>query len=181
VYPTTAEGLAKLHPVEPDGVITYGTQTHPADGTAGVVVTSGPVKGTGPVARLRSAAFARVEKSRIPEAPVPAARAALEHAGIGIESVHVVTTHSPFALNDVYFSQQMGVAIDAMNPSSTATRRLPPACERSPSSCGRSSAAAVASGCLPAVRPATRPARSWSRSTARSASAPPALGRRPDQ
>jgi acetyl-CoA acetyltransferase len=52
----------------------------------------------------------------MPEAPVPAARAALEDAGIGIENVHVVTTHSPFAVNDVYFSQQMGVAIDAMNP-----------------------------------------------------------------
>jgi acetyl-CoA acetyltransferase len=29
VFPTTAEGLARLQPVEPDGVITYGTQTHP--------------------------------------------------------------------------------------------------------------------------------------------------------
>ena len=116
VFPTTAEGLARLQPVEPDGVITYGTQTHPADGTAGVVLASGPPQGTGPVGRLLSAAFARVDKSRMPEAPVPAARAALEHAGIGIKGVHVVTTHSPFAVNDVYFSEQMGVALDAMNP-----------------------------------------------------------------
>jgi acetyl-CoA acetyltransferase len=39
VHPTTAEGLAKLAPAEPGGVVTYGTQTHPADGTAGLVVT----------------------------------------------------------------------------------------------------------------------------------------------
>jgi acetyl-CoA C-acetyltransferase len=116
VYPTTADGLANLHPVEPDGVITFGTQTHPADGTAGVVVTSKPAPGNGPVARILSAAFSRVDKSRMPEAPVPAARAALDDAGIEIEGVHVVTTHSPFAVNDVYFSQEMGVALDAMNP-----------------------------------------------------------------
>ncbi|MGH9045756.1 MAG: thiolase family protein, partial [Acidimicrobiales bacterium] len=116
VFPTTAEGLAKLHPVEPGGVITDGTQTHPADGTAGVVATSRPAEGTGPVARLLSAAFARVDKSRMPEAPVPAARKALQDAGIGIDGVHVVTTHSPFAVNDVYFNQEMGFPLDAMNP-----------------------------------------------------------------
>jgi len=33
VHPTSAEGLAKLAPVDPGGVVTYGTQTHPADGT----------------------------------------------------------------------------------------------------------------------------------------------------
>ena len=39
VFPTTAEGLARLTPVKPGGVVTYGAQTHPADGAAGVVVT----------------------------------------------------------------------------------------------------------------------------------------------
>ncbi len=38
IYATTAEGLAKLAPQSPDGVVTFGTQTHPADGTAGMVV-----------------------------------------------------------------------------------------------------------------------------------------------
>ena len=40
VFPTTAEGLAKLKPVLPDGVHTFGAQTHPADGNAGVLVTT---------------------------------------------------------------------------------------------------------------------------------------------
>ncbi len=39
VHDTTAEGLAKLDPVIPGGVVTYGSQTHPADGTAGMIVT----------------------------------------------------------------------------------------------------------------------------------------------
>src|SRR3984893_17357921 len=40
VFATSAEGLAKLAPPETGGVVTYGTQTHPADGTAGLVVTT---------------------------------------------------------------------------------------------------------------------------------------------
>jgi acetyl-CoA acetyltransferase len=32
ITPTTAEGLAKLAPVEPGGVLSFGAQTHPADG-----------------------------------------------------------------------------------------------------------------------------------------------------
>ncbi|MCP4664825.1 MAG: thiolase family protein, partial [Deltaproteobacteria bacterium] len=40
VTPTTAEGLAKLKPVEPGGVISFGAQTHPADGNCGFIVTT---------------------------------------------------------------------------------------------------------------------------------------------
>jgi acetyl-CoA acetyltransferase len=40
IHETSSEGLAKLEPVLPDGVITYGSQTHPADGAAGMVVAS---------------------------------------------------------------------------------------------------------------------------------------------
>ena len=40
IHPTSAEGLAKLAPADAGGVVTYGTQTHPADGTAGLVVTT---------------------------------------------------------------------------------------------------------------------------------------------
>lgn len=39
IYDTTAEGLSSLVPVLRDGVITYGSQTHPADGWAGRIVT----------------------------------------------------------------------------------------------------------------------------------------------
>jgi acetyl-CoA C-acetyltransferase len=119
VFPTTRDGLAKLKPVDPDGVVTYGSQTHPADGTAGMVVTGeerarelGP---DGGVARLLGIGFARVEKARMPKAPVPAARAALADAGLRIEDVDAIKTHNPFAVNDVYFSRQMGVSLEKMN------------------------------------------------------------------
>ena len=35
IIPTTAEGLAKLKPLVPGGVPSFGAQTHPADGNAG--------------------------------------------------------------------------------------------------------------------------------------------------
>ena len=85
VRPIVLEELRALAPVEEGGVVSYGTQTHPADGSAGMVVTSPSVVAElgveGPVARLRSTGFARVEPGTMPKAPVPAARAALADAG----------------------------------------------------------------------------------------------------
>jgi len=40
IFQSTAEGLAKLRTVKEGGTITFGGQTHPADGTAGMVVTT---------------------------------------------------------------------------------------------------------------------------------------------
>jgi acetyl-CoA acetyltransferase len=40
VTPTTAEGLARLRPVEPGGVHSFGAQTFPADGNCGFIVTT---------------------------------------------------------------------------------------------------------------------------------------------
>jgi acetyl-CoA C-acetyltransferase len=120
IYDTTAEGLAALKPVTPEGVVTYGTQTHPADGCAGAVVTTveraRELSKGGGVARILGTGLARVEKAFMPKAPVPAAEAALAGAGIGIEDVDVVTTHNPFAVNDLWFSRQTGYPVERMNP-----------------------------------------------------------------
>jgi acetyl-CoA C-acetyltransferase len=120
IHRTTAEGLAKLSPVKPGGVVTYGSQTHPGDGTAGMVLSTvegARSLGTGEgVARVLSVAFARVERARMPKAPVPAARAALADAGFSFADLHVVTTHNPFAVNDLYFARQTGFPLEKMNP-----------------------------------------------------------------
>ncbi|GAB3428830.1 thiolase family protein [Actinophytocola sediminis] len=118
VHPATPAGLAKLAPVTPGGVVTYGTQTHPGDGTAGVVlstVDAAKARGGG-LAWLRAIAFARVEPARMPKAPVPAALAALADAGLTIADIDVVTTHNPFAVNDLYFHRQTGFPLERMNP-----------------------------------------------------------------
>jgi acetyl-CoA C-acetyltransferase len=119
VHPTTAAGLAKLPPVEPGGVVTYGTQTHPADGTAGLVVTTAArareLAGGEGVAHILGTGVARVGRGEMPQAPVPAALAALDRAGLGPRDVDAVTTHNPFAVNDLWFSQQTGIALERMN------------------------------------------------------------------
>jgi acetyl-CoA acetyltransferase len=52
----------------------------------------------------------------MPKAPVPAAEAALAEAGVTIDQVDVVTTHNPFAVNDLWFAQQSSFPLDRMNP-----------------------------------------------------------------
>lgn len=120
VHPTTAEGLAKLSPALPGGLVTYGAQTHPADGAAGMVVTTPEharaLAGGRGVGRILSSAFARCEAGRMPKAPVPAARRALADAGIDVAAVDVVTTHNPFAVNDLWFSRETGFPLERMNP-----------------------------------------------------------------
>src|SRR6185312_3755739 len=79
IRPTTLKELEALKPVSPDGVVSFGTQTHPADGTAGFILTSPAVareRGVnGPLAKIMSTGFARVGPGVMPKAPVPAAAA----------------------------------------------------------------------------------------------------------
>jgi acetyl-CoA C-acetyltransferase len=120
VHDTTEEALAKLAPVQPGGVVSYGTQTHPADGTAGMIVTdearARELSGGAGVARILSTGFARVQRGRMPKAPVPAARVALDDAGVETGAIDVIKTHNPFTVNDVWFAKETGVDAAAMNP-----------------------------------------------------------------
>jgi acetyl-CoA C-acetyltransferase len=120
IRPTGLAELEALKPVSPDGVVSFGTQTHPADGTAGFILCSPAVareRGvSGPLARIISTGFARVGRGTMPKAPVPAAAAALDAAGLGYRDVHVIKTHNPFAVNDLWFARETGVDPEQMNP-----------------------------------------------------------------
>jgi len=106
--------------VHDGGVVTFGGQTHPADGVAGALVlgrdAAHRLAASDGVVRLLAAGFARAEKARMPKAATTAGLRALEAAGVGIADVHVVTTHNPFAVNDLWFTQQTGFALERMNP-----------------------------------------------------------------
>jgi acetyl-CoA acetyltransferase len=120
VFPTAAEGLAKLRPVVQGGTVTYGTQTHPADGNCGIIVTTQErarelSRDSNVEIQLLSYGEARAKKGYMAMAVVPAARQALSRADISIEDVKVIKTHNPFAVNDIYFCREMGVKPAAMN------------------------------------------------------------------
>jgi acetyl-CoA acetyltransferase len=120
VFPTTAEGLAKLKPVKDGGTITFGTQTHPADGNCGMIVATREKarrisRDPGIEIQLVSFGEGRAKKGYMAQAIVPAARQALSRAGISMAEVRAIKTHNPFAVNDIYFCREMGVKPEAMN------------------------------------------------------------------
>ena len=120
VTPTSAEGLAKLRPVEPGGVHTFGAQTFPADGNCGFIVTTRDKakelsKDPNVEIQVLSYGFSRAERGFMAEAPVPAAEMALKEAGLKIEDMKAVKSHQPFAVNDINFAQKMGIDVMSMN------------------------------------------------------------------
>lgn len=120
IFPSTPEGLARLRPVKPDGTVTFGAQTHPADGNAGVIVTSKALARELSLDRdieveLLGFGSARVEKGCMPMALAPAAHRALQAAGVGINAIDTVKSHNPFAANDLVFARETGFPLDRMN------------------------------------------------------------------
>ncbi|KAF4558107.1 thiolase family protein [Pseudomonas sp. CES] len=120
VFPTTQDGLAKLKPVVGSGVVTYGNQTHPADGNASVIVTTSRMAlelSANASIKVSLAGFgqSRTDLGYMPAAPVEAAQRALDHAGISLEQIKAIKTHNPFAVNDVVFSRLTGVSVMSMN------------------------------------------------------------------
>lgn len=120
ITPCTAEGLAKLRVVEPDGIHTFGSQTHPADGSAGCIVTTREkAKELSADKSLEiqivSYGFARVKQGFMPAAPVPATQMALKNAGIDIKDIKAIKTHNPFTINDINLAKQIGIDVMKMN------------------------------------------------------------------
>jgi len=120
VTQSTAEGLARLRPFLAGGTVTFGGQTHPADGNAGMLVADAgraAELSREPAIRVRLLGFglARVQAAHMPMAPVPAARRALEAAGVGMGAVDSATTHNPFAVNDIVLSRETGLPLGRMN------------------------------------------------------------------
>jgi len=120
VTPTTAEGLAKLRPVEPEGVISFGAQTHPADGNCGFIVTTRDKakelsKDPGVEIQVVSYGFSRTKRGYMAAAPVPASEMALKDAGLKIEDMKAIKTHNPFIVNDINMAKKMGCDVMNMN------------------------------------------------------------------
>ncbi|MBW2029366.1 MAG: thiolase family protein [Deltaproteobacteria bacterium] len=120
VMPTTAEGLAKLKPVEPGGVLTFGSQTYPADGNCGFIVTTREKakdlsKDPTVEIQILSYGFARERKGFMAAAPVPAAQMALAVAGLKAEDMKAIKTHNPFAVNDINMARKMNIDVMGMN------------------------------------------------------------------
>jgi acetyl-CoA acetyltransferase len=117
---STPEGLAALKPVVQGGSVTFGAQTHPADGNAALVITV-PEKAAelsqDPRIRIRVLGFgmSRAPLAFMPEAPVAAAERALRAARKQLSDIAAINTHNPFAINDIVLSKALGIPLTDMN------------------------------------------------------------------
>jgi acetyl-CoA acetyltransferase len=120
VHATSAEALAKLKPLKDGGTVTFGGQTHPADGSAAIVLTAPARVGEftkRPEIDIRILAFgqARAEPGFMPFAPVLASRQALARADLKITDMTALKSHNPFVVNDIVFARETGAEIARMN------------------------------------------------------------------
>ena len=117
---STANTLATLNPVIKGGTVTFGGQTHPADGNAAMVVAK-PEQALemsqDPSIRIEILGFglARAALGFMPEATIGAAKQALQLAAISLGQLNAIKTHNPFALNDIVFARETGADVMQMN------------------------------------------------------------------
>jgi len=117
---STEEGLANLKPVMPGGTVTFGGQTYPADGNAAMIMTTAEkaieLSADSSIAiKVLGYGQARCERAYMPEATIPAAKIALQNAGLDINQIDAFKSHNPFAVNDIVFAKEMGTNLTTMN------------------------------------------------------------------
>jgi len=116
---TTMEALAKLPPsFGKDGQVTAGNASGIVDGAAAVVVTSAENasrKQVKPLARLVSWAVVGVEPELMGLGPAPAARAALEKAGLSKDDVDLWEINEAFAGQILGVVQELGLDREKLN------------------------------------------------------------------
>ena len=120
ITPCTAEGLAALKPVIPGGTISFGAQTHPADGNAGIIVAAKEKADElsadkGVTIQVLSYGFSRAKKAHMAAAVTPCAQMALENAGLKVADLAAVKTHNPFTVNDIVMGRLMGIDDEIFN------------------------------------------------------------------
>ena len=117
---SSKEGLSSLRPVLPEGSVTFGGQTHPADGNASLILaTQERAKELSQDKSIQISILgfgsARVDLAFMPEATIPASIQALKDAGTTIAQMDVIKSHNPFAVNDIVFANEMKIDVNMMN------------------------------------------------------------------
>ena len=101
-----------------DGTVTAGNASGINDGAAAMVVMSASrakAQGLTPLARIRSYASAGVEPRIMGIGPVPAARKAMDKAGIGVRDVDLFELNEAFAAQSVAVCRDLAVPEDRVN------------------------------------------------------------------
>ena len=116
---TTAEGLGGLKPAfKEGGSVTAGTSSPLTDGVCAVLVCSEDFAKENklkPLARIKSIAVAGCDPEIMGIGPVPAAKKALERAGITAADLDVIELNEAFASQSLAVIRDLGLDINKIN------------------------------------------------------------------
>jgi acetyl-CoA C-acetyltransferase len=116
--PTTADILARLKPVYPDGVQTAGNSAALVDGAAAAVVASGGVvraQGLEPLARLRGVAVVGVAPEVMGIGPAPAIRALLARCGLRLPDIDLFEVNEAQGAQTLAVQRELGLDPERLN------------------------------------------------------------------
>ncbi|MBQ4307469.1 MAG: acetyl-CoA C-acetyltransferase [Lachnospiraceae bacterium] len=115
---TTMEALAKLRPINPDGVTTAGNASGINDGAAAIVVMSeekAKELGVTPMATWVAGALGGVDPSIMGVGPVAATRKVFKKTGLTIEDMDLVEANEAFAAQSVAVGRDLGFDPEKLN------------------------------------------------------------------
>ena len=121
---STIEGLQKLKPLNPDGVVTAGNASGINDGAAALVIMSeekAKELGVKPLARFVAGALAGVDPSIMGIGPVAATKKAMAKANYKIEDFDIIEANEAFTAQSVAVGKDLGIDVDKqLNPNGGA-------------------------------------------------------------
>ena len=115
---TTIEALAKLRPINADGVTTAGNASGINDGAAAIVVMSeekAKELGVKPMAVWVAGALGGVDPSIMGVGPVAATRKVLKKTGLSIEDFDLYEANEAFAAQSVAVGKELGFDLSKLN------------------------------------------------------------------
>jgi len=115
---TTLEGVSKIKPALPGGVVTAGNASQFSDGASACVVMDAKLaekRGLKPLGIFRGFAVAGCEPDEMGIGPVFAVPRLLERAGVRLDEVGLWELNEAFAVQVIYCRDRLGIPDDRLN------------------------------------------------------------------
>lgn len=122
---TSAEALAKLRPLFPEGSVTAGNASGVNDGAAALILATAEAakqQGLRPIAKVLGGATAGVAPRIMGFGPAPASKKLMKRLGLAIDDFAVIELNEAFAAQGIATLRDLGVADDdaRVNPNGGA-------------------------------------------------------------
>jgi acetyl-CoA C-acetyltransferase len=115
---TTYEGVSKIRPALPGGVITAGNASQFSDGASAAVVVDSRFaerRGLKPLGIFRGFAVAGCEPDEMGIGPVFAVPKLLKRAGLAVDDIGLWELNEAFAVQVLYCADRLGIPLDRLN------------------------------------------------------------------